>query len=40
MFVEYDKTQKEPFILNILMDIAKEDLCDILKKGGYKPMSL
>ncbi len=42
MFVEYDNDieSKEPFILNILMDVAEEDLYGILKKGDFKPMGL
>jgi len=40
MFVEYDESKKKPYILNIIMDKAKEDLSDILKKEDYKPMSL
>ena len=40
MFVEYDEKGENPFILNILMDKAEEDLFDILKKGGFKAMRL
>ena len=40
MFVEYDEKGEKPFILNILMDKAEEDLFDILKKGGFKAMRL
>ena len=40
MFVEYDEKGEKPFILNILMDKAEEDLFDILKKGGFKSMRL
>ncbi len=40
MFVEYDENREKPFILNILMDKAEEDLLDIIKKGQFKPMGL
>jgi len=29
MFVEHDQTKEEPFILNIIMDKAEEDLFDL-----------
>ena len=40
MYLEYAENKEKPFILNILMDKAEEDLFDILKKGQYKPMCL
>ena len=32
MFVEYNEKKETPFILNILMDKAQEDLYDIIKE--------
>ena len=29
MFVQYDKSKEEPFILNIVMEIAEMDLFDL-----------
>ena len=40
MFVEHDQTKEKPFILNIIMDKAKEDLFILWKKGQYRPMNL
>jgi len=33
MYLEYAANEEKPFILNILMEKAEEDLFDILKKG-------
>ena len=40
MYLEYAENQENPFILNILMEKAEEDLFDILKKGKFRPMGL
>ncbi len=32
MFVEYNEEKEKPFMLNILMDKAQEDLYDMIKK--------
>ena len=36
LYTEYDESKKEPYNLNILMDLAKSDLSKILKKGPLK----
>ncbi len=40
MYLEYAENKEKPFILNILMEKAEEDLFDILKKGEFSPMGL
>jgi len=40
MFTEHDKRSKTPFILNILMDKAQEDLHDIINKTKDKTMNM